>query len=282
MPIVKSVVLGVTLALACCGVSRAQDTEPLVQPRQLPAPGIQPPAGPADPQVPLVHPEQLLAPNPPLWHGGLEFGLTGSDGNNDLMNLRLGGNAKRKTDDNIFSVDMSYRYATQNSMVSANRLLLASRDELLFAGTPWSLFVDGSAEYDEFMGYQERIATHIGVGYQFIKTEMTCLKGRLGAGVSKDFSGPTTNFLPEGVVGLDFEQKVTERGKLTAGIEYFPSFESLETYRIISKAAYEWLIDPAWNLTFKVGVLDRYDTSTTPKNPKPNDVEYFAMLAWKF
>jgi putative salt-induced outer membrane protein YdiY len=285
----RSAVLAVTLALAGSGVIQAQELPPLTSPSSpttpssLPTPEL--PAQPAPPghvDQPQTPPLLDSVPPPRFWHGGVELGLTGSDGNRDLVNLRLGGTAKRKTDDNILALDLLYRYATTNAQATENHLLLHGRDELLLPGTPWNVFLDGSAEYDEFMGYQERIASHAGIGYHFLKNDTTCLTGRLGAGVSKNFSGPITGVVPEGLVGLDFERKLTERGKFTAGAEYFPSFERLDTYRIIAKVAYEWLIDPEWNLTFKVGALDRYDTATTAKNPRPNDIEYFATLLWKF
>jgi putative salt-induced outer membrane protein YdiY len=286
---VKRAVLAVTMALAGSGVIHGQDLPPLASPAHSPTPGSLPTPELAAQPTPPVHADQPQpelpldsAPPPRFWHGSVELGLTGSDGNRDLVNLRLGGTAKRKTDDNILALDLLYRYATTNAQATENHLLMHGRDELLFPGTPLSVFLDGSAEYDAFMGYQERIASHAGLGYHFLKTDSTCLTGRLGAGVSKNFAGDITGVVPEGLVGLDFERKLTERGKFTAGAEYFPSFERLDTYRIIAKAAYEWLIDPEWNLTFKVGALERYDTATTAKNPRPNDIEYFATLLWKF
>ncbi|HUT14122.1 MAG TPA: hypothetical protein VMY42_26775 [Thermoguttaceae bacterium] len=40
------------------------------------------------------------------------------------------------------------------------------------------------------------------------------------------------------------------------------------------------LIDQQMNLSLKLGVLDRYDS--TPNGVKPNDLDYTAVLLWKF
>jgi hypothetical protein len=49
--------------------------------------------------------------------------------------------------------------------------------------------------------------------------------------------------------------------------------------RINSKAGWELLLDEEMNLSLKLTVLDRYDS--TPNRAEPNDIDYAAMLLWK-
>jgi len=76
------------------------------------------------------------------------------------------------------------------------------------------------------------------------------------------------------------EQQLTKRTKVCGSFDYFPDFTDSRDYRLEGKASLEILIDPDLNLTLKVGVLDRYDS--TPDGRRPNDLDYFAVLLWKF
>lgn len=244
---------------------------------------------PADVPVlppPTLVPEFVGPPPPPpprppkLWCGGVELGFSGADGNSENYKLRLGGDAKYETLDSMLKLDVLYTIASAKSVISENRLLSNARHEWLFRESPWNLFVSGSAKYDEFTAYDVRLGVHAGLGYQFLKTPSVCLKGRLGAGGSREIGGPNNRFMPEALVGADFDFRISDRQKVTSTIEVFPDLGELGEYRLTAKVAYELLVDPDWNLTLRLGALDNYDS--TPEGRKPNDIEYFATLLWKF
>lgn len=210
----------------------------------------------------------------------MEFGLNGASGNSELMKLRAGAAAENKTPNHIWKSDILYNYATANSVETENRALANTRYEWLLGVSPWSIFVDGSLEYDNFKAFDIRVASHAGIGYAFLKTDFTMLKGRLGAGASREIGGPENRIMPEALAGAEFEHKVTEGQKLTASFEFIPDLGEIGEYRYEAKAGYEFLVSPEWNVTLKLGVLDRYDS--TPNGRKPNDIEYFAVLLWKY
>jgi putative salt-induced outer membrane protein YdiY len=259
------------LAFQCSQTARAQEAPAQVLP--LPrvvteVPIFVEPPGPPPP------------PAPKLWCGGVEFGVNGADGNSEIFKTRLGFETKRETPDNIFKLDFAYNFATANSVETENRALLNSRYEWLFADSPWSLFTSGTMEYDAFKEFDVRLAAHAGVGRQLLKTERLQLKGRVGAGASREIGGVNNHVTPEALFGADFEYKVSGRQKFTATLDVFPDLRDFGEYRAQARLAYELLVDPEWNLTLKIGAFDRYDS--TPDGKRRNDIDYFAVLLWKF
>lgn len=221
-------------------------------------------------------------PKPPekLWEGGLELGVNGTEGNTQTFNLRFGAKLKRKTESNSLSGDLDYRRDSADSQETANRGFLDWRFEHFFKDSPWTWFVHGTVEYDEFQAFDLRVALDTGLGYRLINTETTNLTGRFGGGTSREIGGPDDKFIPEAVFGLDVEHKINKRHKVTLTAEYRPDVTDFADYRLNSKAAWEILLDEEMNLSMKVTASDRYDS--TPHGLKPNDLDYALMLLWSF
>lgn len=265
----------------------AQEAPPLLPPPTIPAP---PPSAPP-PAIDLTMPPPPMTtgipvvplvekPKPKIWTGSAELGLGGSEGNSPNQKIRLGGDLKRETDQNILKADFLYSFASNEDTVTQNRSITKGRYERLLGASPWSLFVSGQAETDEFTAYDLRLSGYGGVGYRFWKTEFSMFKGRLGFGGSQEFGSPDDDFHPEMDFGFDLEHCITKRQKIVASFDYYPTITEWSDYRVQGKVTYDFLIDPEWNITLRLGVLDRYDS--TPQGKKPNDVDYFATLLWKF
>ncbi len=79
---------------------------------------------------------------------------------------------------------------------------------------------------------------------------------------------------------MDYEHQVNVRNKLIARIDYYPEWSDFNNFRLISDVAWEYLLDEDGNLSFKLSANDRYDS--TPNGRKPNDVNYSALLLYKF
>jgi len=235
-----------------------------------------------DLQLPTVDLSVEAAPAPPprIWSGSLELGLDGTEGHSDTFNFRFGADAERKTDSHELTFDLDYRRQTDRSQETANRGLLDWRWERLFENSPWTCFTHGTVEHDEFQAFDLRVASDVGVGYQFIDSEATTLAGRFGGGFSHEIGGPDDSYVPEAVFGLDFERRCGDRHKIGLTIDYAPDVTDFAAYRLKTKAFWEALIDEEMNLSLKLSVLDRYDS--TPHNAVPNDVDYSIVLLWKF
>lgn len=217
---------------------------------------------------------------PKLWSGGFEVGLNGASGNSDLFNLRAGFNALRKTADNLFFSDFLYTYSKQNGIITQQQALLNARDEILFVGTPWSVFASTNVEYDELRAYSFRVGVYAGVGYAVIDSEPLTWRLRAGAGVVREIGGPQDRWVPEAVFGTDVTYKIDDRQSLIANVDYYPRIDRPSQFRVRARAAYQILLDPASGATLRLGMQDRYDSE--PGNAKANDLTYFATVGFTF
>ena len=255
-----------------------------VHPAIRPLPSVEPPSAPAGqaPAALMEHVEATLELPPPaaLWKGSAELGLDGSEGNTETFNFKFGFDAKRESEHDVFTLDFDYRKKTNQYIETANRAFLDWRFEWLLGDSPWSAFVHGTVDYDEFQSFDVRVSSDLGLGYQFIKTDSTSLAARFGGGFSHEIGGPDESYVPEAVYGLDFEHQLNKRQKLAAVVEYSPDVSEFSDFRLKTRATWELLIDEEMNLSFKFSVLDRYDS--TPNGVKPNDLDYSAVLLWKF
>jgi putative salt-induced outer membrane protein YdiY len=256
-------------------VPPAVDTQ---APPPIPIPSAVPPQTPLT--EPVVAAPAEVKPPPKVWEGSLELGLNGAEGNSQTFNLRGGGKLKRKTEANVFTNELDYRKDSADSVDTANKAFLESRWEHLFGQSPWTWFAHLTFDYDEFQAWDTRLAGDTGFGYRLLKSDVTQLTARLGGGASREFGGTDEETKPEGVFGLEFEQKLNSRHKITASAEYRPDVSDFADYRLVSKAGWEILLDEALHLSMKLGVADRYDSS--PEGRKPNDLDYSLVLLMSF
>lgn len=259
---------------------------PVREPALAPVPTAEPPYGPvplddavsleAAPAFPAAQP----TPPPKLWEGSVELGLDGSQGNSQTFNLRFGANLKRKSKYHVLSADLDYHKNSNDSVETANRAFLDWRYERLFDPSPWTWYVHGTVDYDEFKAFDVRVSVDTGVGYQLIKTEATSFLGRFGGGFSREIGGPDDRYVPELVFGMEFEHQLTKRQKLTAKADYMPDVTDFDNFRLTGEFGWQVLLDEAMNLSLKASLLDRYDS--TPDGAKPNDLDYALTLLWSY
>ena len=213
------------------------------------------------------------------WDKTIELGLNGTSGNTEMMSLRAGGKLERESDWHKFLFEIVHNRAESGGVSTQDNALGKLRFERKLGESRWSLFAQGTGEYDEFKAFDVRLAGNLGVNYQFIKTESTTLAGDFGSGVSREIGGPDDSYVPEAVFGLDFKHSLSKRQKIYAKSEYYPDWGDFDSYRVVTDTGWELLLDDAWNLNLKVGIIDRYDS--TPNGRRPNDVDYAVMLLWR-
>ena len=216
-----------------------------------------------------------------LWSASFEFGLSGSSGNNDVLDLRFGGHVKRVTDHRRFTADLNYKTVSQGATTITDRLFAESRHEWLIKDSPWAPYVHGTAEYDRVRNFGIRLNTDAGFGYQFYETDIASLLGRVGAGVSTELDSEQERPVSEAVFGMDYERRVTSRQRLGGSVDYFPSWEDFTNYRVNIEAGWQVDIDQEGSLSLKLSMIDRYD-STPGDLIEPNDLDYAATLLWSF
>lgn len=238
-------------------------------------------AQPAD-----ADPEQAAEATQSLaWNEGWDYtfsaGITGASGNNENFAGRVTLGGERLTEAMETRVNASYLYATSDGQRSASRGELGINNDWLLEG-PWRYFAQAKYEYDEFQAYQHRLSGALGVGYEFINNDKTTLIGRAGVGGSYEFGkNADEKFIPEGLLGLDWTHQLSANTKLAASTTYYPSFDDLGEFRWNNSAGIEVLLDAETGMTMNAGIEHRHD-STPGMNIKPNDVNYYMGVGWKF
>lgn len=215
------------------------------------------------------------------WEYAFSAGITGASGNNENFSGRLSLTGDRKTENMETTGHASYIYTTSDGQQSASRGEIGLRNDWLLEG-PWRFFMQGMYEYDEFQAWQHRLSGALGYGYEFINNEKTTLIGRIGLGGSYEFGkNADEEFVPEGLLGLDWSHQMSENTKLTATTTYFPSFDDFGEFRWNSGAGIEVLLDGDSGMTMNAGIEHRHD-STPGTGVRPNDVIYYMGIGWKF
>jgi len=214
------------------------------------------------------------------WEGSVELGMNGTAGNTETFNVRVGANAKYKTDTRTHSLQLVYLEKTANQVQTAQTALADGRIEWPWEGSPWNYFVHGLTEYDQFKAFDVRLSADTGLGYEFIQTDLTTLIGRAGFAASREIGGPDDKLQPEFLFGAEFKHKFSDKHSISFKTDYYPAIQDFTDFRLNSQAAWEMAVAPEWGLSLKFSVIDRYDS--TPHGAKPNDLDYSTLLIWAF
>lgn len=214
------------------------------------------------------------------WEGSAELGMNGSEGNSQTFNIRSGAKAKYTAPwveqvYEIIHVDNS-----ADGVKTASNGFFDGRLTFPFTGTPWSHFVHGRVEYDEFRDFDMRLSGDTGLAYDWWKTDLSKLQTRAGLSTSREIGGVENRFNPELTFGIDLSHKFGERQKISLTSDYYPTVDDFADYRINTNASWEIVVSPTWGLSAKLSVIDRYDN--TPQGKKPNDLNYAALMMWAF
>ncbi len=235
---------------------------------------------PQQEEASLIEEDELDKPIK-LWEGSFTLGLDGAEGNNQAMNLHAGFNAKRRTELHLLYLDLDYNRRTTNTINTANWLYSQARYERLIPETPWSLFVEASANT---MNSKTLIFASPPMPAWVIgglEPDRPRLR-RVSAAVfrTKSAARRTNYYTPEMIVGVDYERRVSYRQKLVATVDYMPNETDFTEFRLYSLAGWEFLLDQETNLSLRLAVRNRYNSS--PGTALPNDLDYAALLLWKF
>jgi putative salt-induced outer membrane protein YdiY len=216
---------------------------------------------------------------PPGWNSSFEVGVDGSEGNAKTLTFRSGANIKRKIDWSDLKIAFSYVKATAERVETKHNAQLDVNHDWLLGESPWSIYGKTIVVYDEFRPFGLELTLSSGLGYRFIDNDSTTLKGRVGSGATRQFRGLDNDWVPEGMLGVDFEHQLSARQKVRLTVEYYPEWGAFDQFRIRSDAGWEMLLSEATNMSLKLGVIDRYDTRAG--DGKPNALDYSLLLLWK-
>ncbi len=262
------------------------------EPENMPQP-IVPPADPEPVVIPHDEPEQEAEekktaeakqePKPevkPIWSGSLEMGVNGSEGNTQMQRGRVVLDAKRKTERETLDLRIRYQAAQTNSETSENRLFARAKNEWATSKARWRLFLEGSAERDEFRDFDWRVTGNAGYAYEWIKNDATNLTFRAGLGGSTEFGSPNDELDPEGTLAYELRHKINKQMSLTSNGEVILDLRETGEYRTRITAAIDTNLDESGAWKLRIGIEDRYESNTT--RAKKNDFDYFVSLVYRF
>ncbi len=213
---------------------------------------------------------------PVLWQKSFELGISGSEGNANAFSLRTGFELSRETEQTNWDIDLTYRKTTSDGVETQHNSLLYSDFDCKMLRPRWSWFNKFGLEYDEFKEFNVRINYNTGFGFMCIDTPLTELRPRFGAGTSREIGSPDAEWKPEAVFGFDFSRQFTPCQNFSIVFDYYPNWTNFSEYRVVTVADWEFLLNKAKNLSLKLGLIDRYDS--TPGTARPNDVDYSLLL----
>jgi len=215
------------------------------------------------------------------WKYSFSAGISGASGNNENFSGRVSLGGERLTETMETRVRASYLYSTSEGQRSASRGELNIHNDWLLDG-PWRYFAQGKYEYDEFQAWQHRLSGAVGIGYEFINNDKTTFIGRAGLGGSYEFgSNADEKLVPEGLLGLDWSHKLSASTTLKATSTYYPSFNNMGEFRLNSGVGIEIVLDAETGMTMNAGLEHRHDSSSGT-GIRPNDVDYYMGVGWKF
>lgn len=225
-------------------------------------------------ETPSLEPE---APKSP-WSGSISFAIAGYDNVNSNVELRVGGELKRKTDVDELTITARYFFGVQNAQTQNNNFLATVDYRRDLENKLWYVFGTGQFQYDEFQSWEQRLSAWGGIGHWFVKEEQLDVNARIGFGVSYEF-GPD-RVLPEALAGVEVEWRPTKNNKLVAFFTFFPDVGDIQEFRFTTGAKWVMKIEGVDGLAFEAGVSDDYQSQIT--SGTRNDFRYFAGLKYDF
>jgi len=265
---VRPVLAALILALAASATVAAQDS-PFGMPKPMGGPIIGP-----DGKV-----MSALDKGPPPLTGGIEFGLSGAEGNTQILKLRTGIDVQYDTGADFLVANALYILTRLNDGNVEQKALAVVRNEFAIDNS-WAWYVQGQIEYDENRTIDFRLAGHNGISMTVVRSPNSLMKVRAGAGAARETGGTINDWVPEGQAGADVEYSFTARSKFCSAVDYYPDLHDFSHYRIRVRAWLDFLIDPDLNAYLRLGVLDRYDSNAL--GSKQNDVDYYMSLLIRF
>ncbi len=218
--------------------------------------------------------------DPLPWDTGIELGLNGSSGTSESFSIRTGGYIKRESRFSKLDLSSYHNRTTTNGENTQNNAQFDVRNDwLLDDKSPWTLFATSNVFYDQFQSFDLQTNVNSGIGYRCVHDPDLGVIGRIGVGTSREFGGPDDRWVPESLVGFEYNQRLSQTQKFYAKLDYFPEWDAVGEFRLVADAGWEIeLVQPS-NLSLKLSANDRYDS--TPNGAEPHLVNYSVLLLLK-
>ena len=274
--------------------------------RQLPAPepsDAPPPAAPApatgDPGPPDPEPMadaivvKSIEKVKGTWDSTFSLGLNASSGKTTESSFRLSLDSVYQDSKKKVTFDSFYLYKQSDNVATENKLTAGIRGNWPFAGSLWGYFGQGRYDYDEFQSWRHRVTAGAGFTYVLVdldriepaddakRTDTVTLSAHAGIGLNKEFGSLITAVEYEGILGLDFGWRISDRQRLSVDATVFPGLRGSGGSRFVSRAAWSMKLDRVKGVSLTAGYNYEYQSEVDP-DIDPNDLQFFISMGIHF
>jgi len=211
------------------------------------------------------------------WAAIFELSLFDTEGNSEVFRVHGKAEAIRKSTKDLLKFFVYAEYSEEDDVRSTNEVRGGAYYEYLFTER---LFGYGKfeLEYDEFENLDLRVSTTVGVGYYWIKRDTQELKTRAGIGyLHESFMDGTQDDSAQAELGLDYRLDITPWLRFTTENSWYPTFDSLRDYRLVSDNAFLIPLAGSDKWKIKLGALYEYN-SFPPAGFERLDQTYSASI----
>lgn len=215
------------------------------------------------------------------WKSNVNVTFNGASGNTEESSLRIGGRSRRRTPRTRLNLDVAYYISTADGKRDNNKFTSGIVHDWLIPESRWFFFADGRFDYDEFESWRQRLASHVGPGYDIIASKDFTLDARAGAGARKEWGSEEDDWKPEGLFALGLDWRISRRQSFDASAAIFPILNDFGNYRTRSDAHWAMKIFNDMDLAVTAGVTHEYQSVIDPGKDH-NDLRFFTGLQFDF
>lgn len=198
------------------------------------------------------------------WTAIFEAGVFFTEGNNDVFRAHGRAEAIRQSAKDLLKFYVSGEFSEEDDERSTHEVKGGAYYEYLFTER-WFVYGRLDLEYDEFENLDLRLSTVVGPGYYWLKKPDHELKTRAGIGyLHESFMDGFTRDDAQAEVGLDYRVDITPWMQFTHSTTWYPTFESVRDYRIVSDSALLFPLTGSEMWKLKLGALYEYDSLPNP------------------
>ncbi|MHC4693133.1 MAG: DUF481 domain-containing protein [Planctomycetota bacterium] len=198
------------------------------------------------------------------WSFAADFSIDSSTGNTEETTNRFGAHIKRVLPRERLSVDMTYYHKESEGSTTDNKFTAGAIHDWLNLGSRWFFFTAGRYDYDEFESWEQRANAQAGPGYNLFTSDDMLLDFRLGAGGRKEWGSENSDLKFEGLAGIDFKWKMTNRQNVEASAWYFPVITDFDDYRTRSTLNWRYRLAKESNISLLLGLLHEHQSIVNP------------------
>jgi putative salt-induced outer membrane protein YdiY len=240
-------------------------------------------AGP-DRETVVVDQERIVALNPPpkppvTWKGNVTLGGNLQEGNSKTMNLTVGAQATRRSEDDRIFANFLYNRTEENGSRTAENTFGQLKYDY-FLNTTWYLLFNISMQVDKFRDLNLQTVVGPGIGYQVWEQEDKALG--LEAGVayfSEDRIMAADDSWLTARLAANFMYRVFRSSIFTDLLTIYPSLDKTGEYSLRNEAALATGITADW--AFKLSNIWERNSDPAP-GIKKNDLTWILGLQYSF